>query len=46
MKFILGGFFPSDSQWFGRGSNAFVTTNLSFVLMIGSGLGYYLFKDK
>jgi hypothetical protein len=45
-KFILGGFLPYESKWFNIEINgALVSQNLSFVLMIGSGLGYYLFKD-
>jgi len=32
--------FTDDSVWYNGGSQI-----LSFVLIIGSGLGYYLFKD-
>jgi hypothetical protein len=42
----LGGFLPYKSQWFSLEiEGILVSQNLSFVLMIGSGLGYYLFKD-
>ena len=46
-EFILGDFLPYQSEWFNKGEyGSLVSQNLSFVLMIGSGLGYYLFKDE